>query len=96
MRFSWRSICFKPLLVEPLGHGGAQVLAAVGDGGPVPDQRIADKLEIGEIALPFGLRLSRTQILDGRRHGGQHPGVHGIGLGASAQGPGKAAGPGRG
>ena len=29
----------QPLLVELLGHGGAQVLAAVGDGDPVPDQR---------------------------------------------------------
>ena len=75
----------QPLLVELLGHGGAQVLAAVGDGDPVRDQRIADQLEFGKVALPFGLRLSRAQILDGRRHGSQHPGVHGIGLGAPAE-----------
>ena len=61
------------------------MLAAVGDGDPVPDQRIADELEFGQVTLPFGLRWSRAQILDGRRHGSQHPGVYGIGLGASAK-----------
>ena len=56
MRFSWCSICFEALLVEPPGKGVAQVLAAVGDGGPVPDQRITDELELGQIALGCGLR----------------------------------------
>ncbi len=86
----------QPLLVELLGHGGAQVFAAVGGGDPVLDQRIADQLEFGQVALPFGLRMSRAQILDGRRHGGQHPGVHGIGLGAPAERAGERTGPGRG
>ena len=65
------------------------MLAAVGGGDPVLEQRVADLLEFDEVALPLRSRLSRTQVLDGRRHGGQHPGVHGIGLGAPAEGTGK-------
>ena len=79
----------QPLLVEPLAHGSAQVLAAIGGGDPVLQQRVADLLEFGKIALSLRTRLSRAQILDGRRHGGQNPGVHGIGLGAPAQGAGE-------
>ena len=59
----------QPLLVELLGHGGAEVLAAVGDGDPVLDQRIADQLEFGKVALPFGLRLSRAPFIDAWKGG---------------------------
>ena len=79
----------QPLLVEPLAHGRAQVLAAVDGGDPVLAQHVADLLEFGEVALPLRSRLGRAQILDGRRHGGQHPGVHRVGLGASAEGAGE-------
>ena len=79
----------QPLLVEPLAHGSAQVLATVDGGNPVLAQRVPDLLELGEVALPLRSRLGRAQILDGRRHRGQHPGVHRVGLGASVQGAGE-------
>ena len=63
--------------------------AAVGRGDPVLAQRVADLLELREVALPLRSRLGGAQILDGRRHGGQHPGVHRVGLGTLAEGPGE-------
>ena len=79
----------QPLLGDPLAHGSAQVPAAVGGGGPVLAQRVADLLKLGELSLSFRSRLGRTQILDGRRHHGQHSGVHRVGLGAPPDGAGE-------
>ena len=58
-------------------------------GDPVLAQRVADLLELGEVALPLRSRRGRVQILNSGRHGGQHPGVHRVGLGASAERPGE-------
>ena len=55
----------QPLLGELFGRGGAQVLAAVGDGDPVLDQPIPDQLELGTSTPPVTRRPPPTR----------HPGI---------------------
>ncbi len=80
----------QPLLVDPLRQGVAQVLAAVEGGGSIRDQRVAHRLQFGEVALAPGFRRGRAQVVDRGRHDGQRPSVHGVGLRALPPRPGEA------
>ena len=71
------------LLVDPLGEGVTQVLAAVEGAGTVLDQRVADQLQFGEVALAFGFRQGRSQVVNRLRHRRQRAGVDRVGLGAA-------------
>ena len=89
MSFSWRSICFSLCLVSRPPTGVRKCLPRL----VVATRSLSSASRIcwssARSRCPSDLALSRTQVLDGRRHGGQHPGVHGIGLGAPAEGAGE-------
>lgn len=76
----------EPFLVDPLGQGVAQVLAAVEGGRPIRDERVTDQPQLGEIAVAGGLRRLRAQVADRVRHRRQRPGIDSVRLGAMSPG----------
>ena len=83
MRFRLALDLRQTLLVDPLGQGVAQVLAAIEDAGTVLDQRVADQLQFGEVALAFGFGQGRSQVVNRLRHRRQRACVDRVGLGAA-------------
>lgn len=71
----------RTLLVDPLGQGMTQVLAAVESTSPVRDQRVADQPRLSEVVLVLGSRHDRARIVDCGGHPRQHARVYRVGLG---------------